>query len=905
MFFPGVQYVNEMSFKLIEAEKEYRKAKKELNKGLGPGKEKDPLAVGKEAGKLDPTIRALTDRMQLAHDNLIKMQQASEEAEKGMRRVKLQPLGEDRFRNQYWYMEDEPRLFVHLKSMNVTGLVVPVGFNKKLCPPARPLGGEWGVYTDEASVVQLIESLNQRALRESKLLYNLQVHFQHMRIAFARAAKMREQYNPTPLPSLELDNKSQGSEEASRKSSRVGARRSMPGDDEEDASMDVSAVADDETNASVNGPKDEPMDESASVVSELRLDESVTLDVPPPVDKVKRGRSVTSVKSAEEDDVMIVGDAAQEGAAPAPTKETRRGRSVGGNGGTSAANAQAYVPMRPPHLITFEEVVDPVQCFRSELLSIEKEVWEAIKDSSLLRMCTTGTVEHRRDWLGAVDHASEATQLIDPLLQLEALFAQAMGFDNAVDEAIRLYNLLPSKKKRKPEPGEKKRRGRKPKASTIRKRTLAAQALLKQQQAEEAAAAAAAAAAAEEEQKDAMEVEGENGDEEEEGDEDEEDEEGEDEEGDEEGDEEEEGEDDEDEEDDEEEDEEEEAKADDTKSVEAEKPKAAVGQKRGKASIGKKKGGRPPKRARGSEAAGEAAATSEAASAANGATPAVGEEGAAAPGAAAPSEEDQKTTNEIYFINGPLSSIGREVWRAEVEKCKSVSAVALSLYAFSRRAQYELPRLRTRVVEVTQRERQAKESVKNGLDGDLLSLPTMECLNVVWAKLPNNKGPYWPAIVHIPYSRSLRRLLREKNHHLIRFIGETPIYHLSRVGQLPFLNEQGNIPAENRGRGKAMAKALKVAHQLWARQLEKQKESFGMPFEGDDWGEEEDGEETEEEDEARARARASLSSTDTEGEEGYPRKRTSRGGRGRDRKSTDASEAGSNGGGRASKGRRR
>jgi hypothetical protein len=416
--------------------------------------------------------------------------------------------------------------------------------------------------------------------------------------------------------------------------------------------------------------------------------------------------------------------------------------------------------------LPFEESQDPLECFRRELLLLEREVRECMDGTTVERMVPAARREHREAWLAAVNAAAHYTELAQPMIDLEAVLAGALGLDAPLDESIRIY------------------------ARFIRRRKRGAK---------QAGAKGKAGKKGKQEKADAMEVakDGE-GDDDEEGDEDEDEEEAEDEA-------------------EEEAEAEEEPEEEDVAAANGAGPtpsETAEGPvfKRIKLS-GKATG--PHKKGR-SKTAVQALAITERELQGREGGEEEEEEEELPPGHARAAEA--RIRRELRMLQGPISKEGRGVWRQEVLAAQTPWSLALCLYAFCGRAYAELPRLVARVGECKLHERLAYKSIKDNVEAAQVWLPTKEVMQVLWARLP--KGPYWPAIRHVPYRRAIRRQLREAGHTMLRFMGETAVYHVRSTAVLPYADQYGNECVEVLKRGKAMDKALRTAEMLYKLQVE-------------------------------------------------------------------------------------
>jgi hypothetical protein len=184
------------------------------------------------------------------------------------------------------------------------------------------------------------------------------------------------------------------------------------------------------------------------------------------------------------------------------------------------------------------------------------------------------------------------------------------------------------------------------------------------------------------------------------------------------------------------------------------------------------------------------------------------------------------------MLNGALQADRpslRTAWEEEVRGAKTLAGFALCLYAFLRRAQALLPEIKRRVKGIRQQEIAAKHSILANVEAGAVNLPTRETATVVWARLP--RGPYWPALAHLPHHAGLRKLLKGMGHRMIRFIGEVGVYHLrtempllpglpppatggNAPSVLPFVDGEGRSSVDVLKKGRSLAKSLKVAWQL-------------------------------------------------------------------------------------------
>ena len=176
---------------------------------------------------------------------------------------------------------------------------------------------------------------------------------------------------------------------------------------------------------------------------------------------------------------------------------------------------------------------------------------------------------------------------------------------------------------------------------------------------------------------------------------------------------------------------------------------------------------------------------------------------------------------ELALLEGAADLVEpakRAAWRSAVEAAPTPSALALCFYAFARRATALLPELTRRAREVRHTEAAARRAMEGEGDAALVSLPTRERREVLWARLP--RGPYWPAMAHEPYHPGLRAQVAGRGQRMIRFIGETVVYHLKLTGTtnaatLPFTDAEGRSSVEVIKKGRSLAKSLSVAWQLW------------------------------------------------------------------------------------------
>ncbi|EWM29018.1 hypothetical protein Naga_101050g1 [Nannochloropsis gaditana] len=184
------------------------------------------------------------------------------------------------------------------------------------------------------------------------------------------------------------------------------------------------------------------------------------------------------------------------------------------------------------------------------------------------------------------------------------------------------------------------------------------------------------------------------------------------------------------------------------------------------------------------------------------------------------------------MLNGALQADRpslRTAWEEEVRAAKTLAGFALCLYAFLRRARALLPEIKRRVKGIRQQEIAAKHSILANVEAGAVNLPTRETATVVWARLP--RGPYWPALAHLPHHAGLRKLLKGMGHRMIRFIGEVGVYHLrtempllpglpppatggNAPSVLPFVDGEGRSSVDVLKKGRSLAKSLKVAWQL-------------------------------------------------------------------------------------------
>ncbi|TFJ88023.1 hypothetical protein NSK_000377 [Nannochloropsis salina CCMP1776] len=150
-----------------------------------------------------PEVQRLNSKIQKVSGQLKAAREELGLYEREFARARSLPLGEDRYRNQYWYYEEDPRLYVHLRSgMGAgreggggTGLVLPVRAGQVLePPPGRAKGGEWGAFIEEEGVKKLMASLCGRAWREGQLLRALEKVREPLLEAMRRAEgyRMRE-----------------------------------------------------------------------------------------------------------------------------------------------------------------------------------------------------------------------------------------------------------------------------------------------------------------------------------------------------------------------------------------------------------------------------------------------------------------------------------------------------------------------------------------------------------------------------------------------------------------------------------------------------------------------------------------------------------------------------------------
>ena len=129
-----------------------------------------PPPSNKPSGEVEapdtPEVRSTAARLEAAYASLGEAKAKLEDYEREFASLRGLPLGEDRFRNSYWYFLDEPRLYVHLRSARGTGLAYPEGWDADEAtaaalapPPPRGAGGEWAVYTREEEVRRLAAAL--------------------------------------------------------------------------------------------------------------------------------------------------------------------------------------------------------------------------------------------------------------------------------------------------------------------------------------------------------------------------------------------------------------------------------------------------------------------------------------------------------------------------------------------------------------------------------------------------------------------------------------------------------------------------------------------------------------------------------------------------------------------------
>jgi len=917
----------------------------------------DSGAIGVAAGTggdytETPQIQALNLKIQKLSIQLDKAKEELEEFEREFARVRTLPLGEDRYRNQYWYFENEPRLYVHLRSGGGggegggeggvvgggTGLVLPFRSGKILeAPPSRPRGGEWGIYTTEEGVRRLIGCLCVKGWREGQLLKALEGVMEPLVAAMRRGAGYRdltrvggeEEGTTASASSTSLVSQEKEPKEGPKEEVESWGIAQMADEGEEGAA--AAAGAGTGAAAELSGVKEDggggiSMDMDGG---EGGKEEGVWLERS---DSGGNNSSSTaeeprrSQRSRKPASTFQIGALFEDGGGGEEGGRTRRegvvSRYQRGGGKEMIAN----VP-RPAYRLAFEATADVMGSLKNEMIDVEGKVWAEVEGSTLAEMIPLGQAEARARWREGVKAAGEWTELAGPLVTLEEMIGQCLGVGMKVDEAIRLFDLLTEEElAKKIEAGRKgfvrRKRGR-PKGVGVGTPSGLP-----------AGAAAAAAAmgdggddGAEEgasmvvveggggiegvaEGGEGENVEGEGGDEEEEeeeGDEEEEEEEeddmlpsgpgggarggmesepasgrnSEEEDEDEDEDEDEEEEEEEDEEEDEEDEEEEEEGEEDEEEEEGEgrkeKGETLVTGDAGSETasslatdrvqegvVAKRGGGRKPRVYRPvsrTTASNPSRHRGRRSSGSNAVMGLVGLNGLPlrpkrrrrrrrrnrkdADMYETDEEDFEKERKpklktpealaadaELAIINGALNVLEpqmREAWREEVRQALTPSGLALCFYAFVRRTYIVLPDIKRRVRAVKQQEINAKNSILSNVEAGALNLPTHELPVVIWARLP--RGPYWPALAHRPHHAGLRKLLKAMGHRMIRFVGETGVYHLrTEVGLieglappavggnaasvLSFVDKDGKSTVDVLKKGRSLAKALKVAWEL-------------------------------------------------------------------------------------------
>eukprot|EP00624_Nannochloropsis_granulata_P006845 evm.model.NODE_52617_length_8014_cov_25.084352.2 len=424
----------------------------------------DSGAVGVAAGTgghyiETPQIQALNSKIQKLSVQLDKAKDEVEEYEREFARVRTLPLGEDRYRNQYWYFENEPRLYVHLRSGGGgggegggdggmvgggTGLVLPFRSGKILeAPPVRARGGEWGIYTTEEGVRRLIGCLCEKGWREGQLLKALEGVMEPLVAAMRRGSVYRvltrvggEEGGVTAsVSSTSLV--SQGKELKEEEESSVVAPMSVEG--EEGAS--AAAAAAELSSVKEEGGRGTAMDVDGGEggkEEEVGLERSDSGGINSSTTAEEPRRSRRSRKPAS---TFQIGARVEEGGGGEEGGRTRRGGVVSRyqRGGGKVMNANL---LRPAYSLGFEATVDVLGNLKKEMMDVEEKVWAEVEGSTLAEMIPLGQPEARTGWREGVRAAVECAELAGPLMSLEEMVGQCLGMGMKVDEAIRLFDLL-------------------------------------------------------------------------------------------------------------------------------------------------------------------------------------------------------------------------------------------------------------------------------------------------------------------------------------------------------------------------------------------------------------------------------------------------------------------------------
>lgn len=120
-------------------------------------------------------------------DKIAKESRAAEEHEKALAEyfLRTEPLGHDRYRNAYWCFEGDTKVFVqlHAESHCWQEWEVEVSNNAKKeydTLTGKPPGSSsplWRIYSSMWEIWQLVESLDERGVREKALKSKLKARF--------------------------------------------------------------------------------------------------------------------------------------------------------------------------------------------------------------------------------------------------------------------------------------------------------------------------------------------------------------------------------------------------------------------------------------------------------------------------------------------------------------------------------------------------------------------------------------------------------------------------------------------------------------------------------------------------------------------------------------------------------
>jgi len=179
---------------------------------------------------------------------------------------------------------------------------------------------------------------------------------------------------------------------------------------------------------------------------------------------------------------------------------------------------------------------------------------------------------------------------------------------------------------------------------------------------------------------------------------------------------------------------------------------------------------------------------------------------------------------ELAIVKGALVEPDRLVWRGEVAESRTIASLAFCLYSFVSQANHFYPIVEARVHDVNKKEKDALAILSDELPpegGQLPVVPTTESTQVGWARFPRaNKGnAFWPAVLLLPVNWEIKRLLDKKKRKLVRFIGETQMYHMPEAAThwLPFKDAEGQLSVQVTRMRPAIARRLRVAGELWER----------------------------------------------------------------------------------------